>query len=365
MAGSTVKVPSSSGGAFDCYLALPASPAKTPPAPSCSPAPSSASTRICAPSPTSSPRMATSPPRPTCSGARCPDRSRTRTPRTRPRGQPRLEKIKTGEADMADTLKHVRTLPQHNGRAVAMGFCYGGPYAILGPKRLGYDAGVSCHGSQMRRFYLRARRGHRAGLHHVGRQGFRRATRSARRLPGAGGAGRATSRSTSSPASITATCCRTVPRRSTPRRAPSRWAARCRSWRDCAKPKQAAAEYASLDLAHAMPQRRRGKNYFASLRPMERIGSNERNGSEKPVVGVIGSAHLRREQVYRAAGRRTQSARGRRDRGRAAADLCRHAGDHRHRRAARYRRRHPAHRRARQRASEPFRPGGGPGLRAL
>ena len=30
-----------------------------------------------------------------------------------------------------------------------MGFCYGGPYAILGPKRLGYSAGISCHGTQM------------------------------------------------------------------------------------------------------------------------------------------------------------------------------------------------------------------------
>ena len=70
-------------------------------------------------------------------------------PRTRERGQPRLEKIKTGEADMADTLKEVRKLPQFNGRAAAMGFCYGGPYAILGPKRLGYAAGISCHGTQL------------------------------------------------------------------------------------------------------------------------------------------------------------------------------------------------------------------------
>jgi carboxymethylenebutenolidase len=30
-----------------------------------------------------------------------------------------------------------------------MGFCYGGPYAILGPKRLGYAAGIACHGTQM------------------------------------------------------------------------------------------------------------------------------------------------------------------------------------------------------------------------
>ncbi len=69
--------------------------------------------------------------------------------RSTPRGQPRLEVIKTGEADMADTLAEVRKLPQFNGRAAAMGFCYGGPYAILGPKRLGYSAGISCHGTQL------------------------------------------------------------------------------------------------------------------------------------------------------------------------------------------------------------------------
>jgi len=69
--------------------------------------------------------------------------------RTKQRSQPRLEKIRTGEADLADALAEVRKLPQSNGRAAVMGFCYGGPYAILGPKRLGYDAGISCHGSQM------------------------------------------------------------------------------------------------------------------------------------------------------------------------------------------------------------------------
>ena len=50
----------------------------------------------------------------------------------------------------------VRTAPARGdiafGTFVAerlVGFCYGGPYAILGPKRLGYDAGISCHGTQM------------------------------------------------------------------------------------------------------------------------------------------------------------------------------------------------------------------------
>jgi carboxymethylenebutenolidase len=69
--------------------------------------------------------------------------------RTAGRGQPRLERIKAGETDMADALREVRKLEQFNGGAAVMGFCYGGPYAILGPKRLGYDAGVSCHGTQL------------------------------------------------------------------------------------------------------------------------------------------------------------------------------------------------------------------------
>ncbi|HEY1288793.1 MAG TPA: dienelactone hydrolase family protein [Burkholderiales bacterium] len=69
--------------------------------------------------------------------------------RAAPRGQPRLDKIRTGERDLADALALVRREPFCNGRAAVIGFCYGGPYAILGPKRLGYDAGISCHGTQL------------------------------------------------------------------------------------------------------------------------------------------------------------------------------------------------------------------------
>jgi carboxymethylenebutenolidase len=72
--------------------------------------------------------------------------------RSTPRGQPRLEKIKAGERDLADVLPVLREQPLFNGRAAVIGFCYGGPYAILGPKRLGYDAGISCHGTQMLEF---------------------------------------------------------------------------------------------------------------------------------------------------------------------------------------------------------------------
>ncbi|HZQ73597.1 MAG TPA: dienelactone hydrolase family protein [Burkholderiales bacterium] len=70
-------------------------------------------------------------------------------PRSAPRGQPRLEKIKAGEADLADTLAEIRKHPLFNGRAAVIGFCYGGPYALIGPRRLGYDAGISCHGTQL------------------------------------------------------------------------------------------------------------------------------------------------------------------------------------------------------------------------
>ena len=69
--------------------------------------------------------------------------------RTKERSQPRLPKIKAGETDMTDTLAELIRVPRFNGKAITMGFCYGGPYAILGPKRLGFQGGVSCHGSNM------------------------------------------------------------------------------------------------------------------------------------------------------------------------------------------------------------------------
>lgn len=70
-------------------------------------------------------------------------------PRCSERSRPRLDCIKAGEDDMADALDCLKTMPRFNGRAMAAGFCYGGPYAIIGPKRLGYEVGFSCHGSQM------------------------------------------------------------------------------------------------------------------------------------------------------------------------------------------------------------------------
>ena len=70
-------------------------------------------------------------------------------PRAVVRGRPRAERISAGQRDLMDVLTALRDQPLFNGRAAVIGFCYGGPYAILGPKRLGYDAGMACHGSQM------------------------------------------------------------------------------------------------------------------------------------------------------------------------------------------------------------------------
>jgi len=147
MPGTTIKIRSSDGGEFDCYLATPAGDGKAPAVVLAAAvhgvdkdirdlADEFAGHGFVAAAPDLFWRSL---PGPLPYGD---DRSAQRS-------QPRPEKIKAGEADMADTLAHVRGLPQCNGRAAALGFCYGGPYAILGPKRLGYDGGISCHGTRM------------------------------------------------------------------------------------------------------------------------------------------------------------------------------------------------------------------------
>src|SRR5579871_2783306 len=146
-AGSTVKVRSSGGGEFDCYLAVPKS-SEAVPAIVLASAVHGVDADICAIADefAASGYLAAAPDLfwRTIPGPLSHDDGRAQE-----RSQPRLERIKENERDMADTLAYLRTLPQFNGRAAAIGFCYGGPYAILGPKRLGYDAGISCHGTQM------------------------------------------------------------------------------------------------------------------------------------------------------------------------------------------------------------------------
>lgn len=147
MPGKDIKVRASEGGEFDCYLALPAGERKVPAMVLASAVHGvnkdlrdiadefASHGYICA--------------APDLFWRTVPGALGRDDPRLRDRSQPRLQVIRTGEADLADTLAEVRKLPNFNGKAATMGFCYGGPYAILGPKRLGYAAGISCHGTQL------------------------------------------------------------------------------------------------------------------------------------------------------------------------------------------------------------------------
>jgi len=147
MPGKNVRVRSSEGGEFDCYLAAPRAGGKVPGIVLASAVHGvNADIRALADELASQGYIAAAP---DLFWRSIPGPLPREDKRTSERAQPRLEKIKAGEADLADTLAFLRKQPQSNARAAVMGFCYGGPYAILGPRRLGYDAGISCHGSQM------------------------------------------------------------------------------------------------------------------------------------------------------------------------------------------------------------------------
>jgi carboxymethylenebutenolidase len=147
MSGKWTKVRSSEGGEFDCYLNIPKTPTQVPAVVlACAVHGVDADLVAIADEFAAQGFISAAPDLfwRTVPGALSHDDGRAQE-----RSQPRLEKIRKGEADMADTLARLADLPEFNGSAVAMGFCYGGPYAILGPKRLGYAAGISCHGTQM------------------------------------------------------------------------------------------------------------------------------------------------------------------------------------------------------------------------
>ena len=203
MPGETIKIASSTGGAFDCYLSVPAGDEPVPAVVLASAihgvdkdlralADEFASHGVIAAAPDLFWRTLPGP--------------MTRADkRAGERAQPRPEKIKAGEADMADTLAHLRTLKQFNGRAAAMGFCYGGPYAMIGPKRLGLRRRHLLPRLAHAGLHRRARRRHRAGLHHLGRRRQPGPAGRARHVPRGGGEEWAISSCTFSPASSTPT----------------------------------------------------------------------------------------------------------------------------------------------------------------
>ena len=68
------------------------------------------------------------------------------------RAKDREPLIEQGVQDLADTMADLAARAECNGRIAVIGLCYGGPYAILGPARLGCAAGIAFHGTKVQNY---------------------------------------------------------------------------------------------------------------------------------------------------------------------------------------------------------------------
>jgi carboxymethylenebutenolidase len=57
--------------------------------------------------------------------------------------------LELGMRDLADVITNLQQHPRCNGKIAVMGFCFGGPYALLAAARYGTHAGISFHGSHV------------------------------------------------------------------------------------------------------------------------------------------------------------------------------------------------------------------------
>ncbi len=115
MPGKTVKIRATEGGEFDCYLAQPAGGDKVPAVVlACAVHGVDADIRQIADEFAGHGFIAAAP---DLFWRTVPGPLGHDDKRTQERSQPRLEKIKTGERDLVDTLTHLRTLAGFNGRA--------------------------------------------------------------------------------------------------------------------------------------------------------------------------------------------------------------------------------------------------------
>ena len=80
------------------------------------------------------------------------DRSEDGMRRAAERAKDREPIIERGVQDLADTIAELRKHDQCNGRIAVIGLCYGGPYAILGPARLGCSVGIAFHGTKVQNY---------------------------------------------------------------------------------------------------------------------------------------------------------------------------------------------------------------------
>jgi carboxymethylenebutenolidase len=57
-----------------------------------------------------------------------------------------------GMKDLADVIADLKKHPQCNGKIAVMGFCFGGPFALLAATRYATNAGISFHGSHVENY---------------------------------------------------------------------------------------------------------------------------------------------------------------------------------------------------------------------
>ena len=72
----------------------------------------------------------------------------------RTRAFARMERTPFDQAfgDVADVINDLRTRDDCNGKVTVMGFCYGGPFALVAAAKCGIQAGFSYHGSFMDKY---------------------------------------------------------------------------------------------------------------------------------------------------------------------------------------------------------------------
>jgi len=61
-------------------------------------------------------------------------------------------KYDEGISDLRATIGALKSLPEYNGKFALLGYCFGGPLALMGLTRLGADAGVAFHGTGMQAY---------------------------------------------------------------------------------------------------------------------------------------------------------------------------------------------------------------------
>lgn len=151
MPGQDLKIASAEGGEFDCYLALPETGRGPAAVIMASIFGVDGDVRRNADDLAARGFVAAAPDLFWRSGADAGPMPRTEEgmQRARTRARDRETLIEKGVQDLADVIAELERYEQFNGQVVPVGLCYGGPYAVLGPARLGCAAGISFHGTKV------------------------------------------------------------------------------------------------------------------------------------------------------------------------------------------------------------------------